>query len=239
MQKIQERNDRLIRTCGDLAPAIAERQREERRRKEKMRIEALAATLGVRYSHARVSLDRYQIYHDAQPRAIAAVKRAAENLETLIRNGQSIIFYGTVGTGKDHLLAWLLYRACEVTSVHWINGQELHGEMRDRIETHKREREIVSRLATPGVLAISDPIPPAGDASDWKLETLYRVLDARNRELKPTWATINACDDAEMDSRLSSPVWDRWGDHATLIPCQWPSYRTKKRCSQEREAVAW
>lgn len=195
-----------------------------------LRRSRLTAQLGKRYDEELVRhLDYFKIYDPAQEKIIdKLVIFEAVELADSLKNGASVIFYGPVGTGKDHLLAWLLYRAVDQGArAAWINGQEIFGEFRDNIDTGQRDRELFESLVRPDVLGISDPIPPVGKPGNWDLGNLYRILDRRYRDLKPTWATLNALSLDDADAKLSAPVFDRLRHDASLFPCFWPSYRER------------
>jgi DNA replication protein DnaC len=205
-----------------------EREREARRQKEQAaaRFAAIAKDLGPRYSTDRCSLITF---HAPDPRQRAALDQVTAIYNTLadrIHQGQSVIFFGANGTGKDHLQAVLLYQAVRLGfPCRKINGPEMYRTVRDRIGNQESETKLLDKLAEPNVLAISDPIPPAGDLSAYRLEFLYSLVEKRYCALTPTWMTLNARDAQEAEEALSVQVWDRLEEGAELIPCFWPSHR--------------
>src|SRR5262245_15360443 len=100
--------------------------------------------------------------------------------------------------------------------------------LRDRMGEDRMEAKMFRDLSRPQILAISDPVPPAGELKAWRVECLYRLIDRRYRQLKSTWMTINATSPEDAEQNLSSPVWDRLQELAVLVPCFWPSYRERK-----------
>lgn len=204
---------------------------QTQRRSRALAIDQLAGRLGKRYAPSRASFDRYQIYHDNQKPVVARLKALLPTLREFIANGRGILLCGTVGTGKDHLLASMLYAALEVgVSCDWLCGLDLFARFRDAIGSDRRESEVIATFAKSDVLAISDPTPPMSLKDEaWRIEQLYRVIDARNRALKSTWATINVNSPAEAEARLSSQVFDRLRDGAELMGCFWPSFREGKQ----------
>jgi hypothetical protein len=54
---------------------------------------------------------------------------------------------------------------------------------------------------------------------------LFRVVDARYRQCKPTWITVNAVGRTELDRRMGAQTADRITDGAVALFCNWPSYR--------------
>lgn len=193
-------------------------------------VNRLSFDLGSRYSPKRTRLDRFEVYHANQKAAMERIAVIANGVEALAKEGRGVLFYGAVGTGKDHLLAGLMYLACaQGIECKWVNGQDLYGTMRDRIDSGQRENEILQELTRPRILAISDPVPPVGDLSSWRLELLYRLVNRRYHQLNGTWMTLNATSPEEAEAKLSSLVWDRLQESAELIPCFWPSYRERRK----------
>lgn len=77
------------------------------------------------------------------------------------------------------------------------------------------------------MLAISDPTPPLGEVrSDWQRSLLFRIVDRRYRDLKPTWVTINAASAEEAEKRLTPNIIDRLSHDAVIVRCNWKSFRT-------------
>src|SRR5262249_39787414 len=146
--------------------ANAARQREAA-------LQRLEAQLGKRYSRDRTRLETFNVYHPAQNEVIDRLRKISEQWPERLLRGDGLLFYGSVGTGKDHLLAAMLYAAIERgAGCMWLNGQELYGRFRDLMDTGEAEEGVIRRLAEPQVLAISDPIPAVGGARAWNLTQL-------------------------------------------------------------------
>ncbi len=205
------------------------REDEAATRKKSDAMRRLAGELGERYSPARTKLDAYQVYHDRQREAVARLRGL--DLGELMASGRGLLFYGTVGTGKDHLLAAMLYQAAwkHDASCRWVNGLEVYGAFRDRIDTHQRDEDYFRQLWEPQVLAISDPVPPVGNPSAWDTSNLYRLIDRRYRAMKSTWASMNTSSEADSDAKLTEPVFDRLREGAEVFACFWPSFRERRR----------
>jgi DNA replication protein DnaC len=190
-------------------------------------VKTLLGDLGYRYSPERASLDTFKVDFQEQH---AVINRLAQfDISTMTGNGSGIIFIGSVGTGKDHLMAALLYEAANrgINTRH-LAGQDFYGAIRDRMDTGEKEEKIIACYERPRLLAISDPAPPVGELSAWRMELLYRLIDRRYRNLKPTWVTLNARTREEAEKKLSSQVWDRLQDRAEIVECFWPSYRERQ-----------
>lgn len=194
----------------------------------------LAATLGRRYSAEACRLDTFRLHGD---KAVAAVQNVAlaqlraiqADLDPFLADGGGLMFYGGVGSGKDHLLAAMLYAAAaRGVECRWVSGQELLGAFYDRMDTKRPDEDYFRELVAPQVLGVSDPLPPSGHAGDWDLRTFYRLVDRRYRVRKSTWLTINVATAEEADRCLSQPVFDRLVHDSVLIACLWPSFRGKR-----------
>ena len=113
-------------------------------------------------------------------------------------------------------------------NVIWQNGMDLFGDIRDAIDKGDAERALVSKLVSPDVLYLSDPLPPVGKLTDFQAAMLFRVLDGRYSRKRPTWVTVNVSSGAEMDERMGPQNGDRLRDGALAIFCDWPSHRRVK-----------
>jgi DNA replication protein DnaC len=191
-------------------------------------VERLAADVGARYSPDRVRLDNFEIYDARQRAVLERVRACADSLKEIIADGRGLIFFGTVGTGKDHLLIASLYEAARLGfACRYFNGQELYGTFRDRMDTGQKEDSLLKELEKPDVLAINDPIPPVGAPTSWNVHQMYRLVHRRYSNLKSTWLSMNAVSIEDMDEMLSAPVFDRICESAELFACNWPSNRRR------------
>lgn len=206
---------------------IAEHENRDNARRVELAKYRLGRDMGPRYSEQAASFAGYKMYHAAQKKALASV---AEFVEKRLSRG--LVLYGSVGTGKDHLMAAALYAALNsgVMSARWRTCQDLYGDVRDQMDRRDggKESELLMELTAPQILALSDPTPPAGPLSPWRLEFLYRLVDRRYHAMKQTWVTINAKDIEDAEAKLSSQVWDRLQHDADVVPCFWPSFRERR-----------
>lgn len=191
--------------------------------------------LGHRYTPERASVAAYELYDKTQKAAVKQLTDFLHNLRANITLGRCIVLYGSLGTGKDHLLAASLYAAAKAGySARWINGQELYAGIRatmdrDGSKVAPNEHDFMERWTEPEVLGLSDAQPPTGDLNAWRKELLYRLVDRRYRFMRPTWVTLNAKDTQDADQKLGQQVWDRLQENGLLIPCYWQSHRERKK----------
>lgn len=208
--------------CMGLPPARGEKN---------LLVDRLRKDLGPRYSPARCSLGSYAVKHPAQRDVVQRLSVLLHNLGEFVASGRGLIFYGSIGTGKDHLAAAMLYQAAGRFGVpcKWVNGQDVFGSFRDRIDTKQADERFIRELCEPQVLAISDPISAVGEVGNWDVGNLYRILNRRYHALKSTWVTMNALSVEDADAKLSAAVFDRLQEDAEVFACFWPSHRERGR----------
>lgn len=140
-----------------------------------------------------------------------------------------MVLYGPAGTGKDHLMSSLILDTIRAGfTVKWFNGMDFYGKLRDLIGSESRdtsESRFFDSLAGANVLALSDPIPPNGALTEFQRAQLFRVVDRRYRDEKPTWVTLNVSGRSELDSRIGVQLAERLLHGVLQLPCNWPSHR--------------
>lgn len=184
----------------------------------------LVESRGKRYEGCRIG--NFGAKHDSQKKAVERLAEFASKMPSMIQEGRGVLLFGSKGTGKDHLAMGLAHAAVAASKrVHWINGADMRGDVRDSTKMEDLERDYVSKLLRPDVLWISDPLPVSGVLTDAQQDRLFRVLDARYSRLKPTWVTVNVSNREELELRLGPQNADRLRDGSLAVFCDWPSYR--------------
>lgn len=213
----------------------AERRREaEADRLRRAAANSFLANRGSRYARCR-AFSRFKIAGgeegEAQQKVVAALGEYAKMLPSEVHAGNGIVLFGPSGTGKDHLLVTMAYLAIRHhrIGVEWRNGVEFYGEVRDAIGAGTSEQAVLRPLIREEILVLSDPLPPEGNLTDFQRATLYRVLEARYSDCRPTWVTLNVKNGQEAGERLGVACHDRLRDGALCLYCNWPSHRRPKR----------
>lgn len=181
--------------------------------------------IGKRYADCR--FENYAATCEAQSSAVRRVSGYATEWPAECQAGHGMLLFGPSGTGKDHLAvaaAFVAVREHGATAL-WIDGQRLFERMRDSIDSETREQDVIREFTTPQILMISDPLPQAGSVKDFQQSALWRIVDRRYRDMRPTWVTLNVKDEAEAQARMGVQLVDRLTDGALCIHCNWPSYR--------------
>lgn len=226
---------RLGEICKSMVPLTDE---QLRRRDEEIRERELQREIHARHDrfagflrergerYASCTLKTYEAKTAKQIAAVENLVRYRDELSERIANGEGLVLYGPKGTGKDHLLV-AMARAAILSGYHllWVNGMDLFGEARDRMDSGDSERALVSRHVAPDVLYLSDPVPPLGNLTEFQSSLMFRILDGRYSRRKPTWCSVNVSKGAELETRMGAQNVDRLRDGALAIHCDWPSFR--------------
>ncbi len=205
----------------------AEFEERQRRSRCSLALDAVVRQMGDRYAPPRTSLANYVVRHHGQRQILERVQALAARLPDAVRNGESVVFLGSKGTGKDFLMAALLHIATgrHGFTASWTSGLQLYQDLRDCIKLNQPESSVIGKLIKVDVLAVSDPLPAGGDPSSWSMNHLLNIVDRRYAHLRPTWLTMNGLDETEAKDRLTGPLWDRLIHGGHVLPCFWPSFR--------------
>jgi hypothetical protein len=172
-----------------------------------------------RYAHC--ALDNFQATTPEQQAALERVKRFAEELETHIENGTNVIFYGSCGSGKDHLLFALLrivvMELSPTVPIDFFRGCDLAATAK---ETRGKKLGV-----GPRILAISDPVLAGQAAMYYEHQRLHELVDWQYQARLPVWVTVNASTRDEFNAMLTPAVADRLRDAAFALHCDWVSHR--------------
>lgn len=185
----------------------------------------LLQRIGRRYADVRLA--NFQADNDSQKKAVKLLSEFCDKLSERTETGQGLVFVGPKGTGKDHLAVACLRVAVlyEGLNAAWVDGQTLYQEFRDGIDSDIRERDALRTYTSPKILLISDPVPLAESLTPFQQSVLWRVVDRRYRDLRPTWVTMNVGNAEEAERRIGAQIVDRLRDGALSIVCNWPSHR--------------
>lgn len=204
-------------------------------REEKQRAwDSYVAKRGERYTKCR--LENFDCDGPKQETAMSEINSYCETITARIKAGQNIVLFGPSGTGKDHLLTGLVFKAISAIeqgstsnfSCEWSDGPSLFAAVRDEIGKNSRH-SIVDDLAKCWLLVISDLVPPSAKLTDFQSEVVYRIIDSRYSRMATTFFSINVRNRQELDAALGIAVADRLIDGALTISCDWPSYRKSER----------
>jgi DNA replication protein DnaC len=193
----------------------------------------LLGQLGKRYHPPAVSVKTYTCPHpqNGQREVLKSCQALVDRLDVVVQAGECLVWYGSPGTGKDHLMASLLHVAAGRYGFdcRWVRGSDLFILFRDAMARRSSEGKLVREFSKPTVLAISDPIPQTSGLGAYQAGMLANIIDARYADLRPTWVTMNANGEEHARGLLGKPTWSRLIDSGHVFRCYWPDYREERR----------
>ena len=165
---------------------------------------SLSAVIPRRYYD--VAFERYPVT-DIDRNVVAATRRFADTIDEQLDAGRGLWFMGDVGTGKT-TLAMLVSKAALKSgrSVAIYSLPRLLNEIRD---THRAERshvDLLDRLTAVDLLHVDDV--GAERTTDWVLEELYSIVNARYEDERSMVITTNL-DHTKLGEQVSERTVSR------------------------------
>jgi DNA replication protein DnaC len=175
---------------------------------------SLSAVIPRRYRD--VSFERPPVT-DIDPQVVSATRRFADRIDEKLDGGRGLWFMGPVGTGKT-TLAMLVSKAALKTgrSVAIYSLPRLLNEIRD---THRAERShvgLLDRLTAVDLLHIDDV--GAERSTDWVLEELYSIVNARYEEQRSMVITTNILDRDALCDQITERTVSRLTEMCDELP---------------------
>jgi DNA replication protein DnaC len=175
---------------------------------------SLSAVIPRRYRD--VSFDRPPVT-DIEPAIVTATRRFAADIDRQLDAGRGLWFMGSVGTGKT-TLAMLVSKAASDAgrSVAIYSLPRLLNEIRD---THRAERShvaLLDRLTAVDLLHIDDV--GAERSTDWVLEELYSIVNARYEDQRSMVITTNILDREALCDQIHERTVSRLTEMCDELP---------------------
>ena len=171
------------------------------------RTRSLAARIPKRYRG--VSFDRAPVTDIAlsAPEQVAIVRRYVANVQDNLDGGRGLWIQGDVGTGKT-TLAMLVSKAALAAgrSVAIYSLPRLLNLLRESIDSQEGMLGFLDRLTAVDLLHLDDL--GAENRTDWVLEQLYSIVNARYEAERAIVATTNVMPD-ELSERLGARTVSR------------------------------
>jgi DNA replication protein DnaC len=182
---------------------------------ERRRARSLSAVIPRKYRG--VSFDRPPVSDLPGPQ-VQVVKRFVRDVDGNLDAGRGLWFYGSVGTGKT-TLAMLVSRAAldAGRSVAIYSLPRLLAEIRATFEADSEGSyvDLLDRLAAVDLLHVDDV--GAERTSDWVLEQLYAIVNARYEDERSVIITTNLERD-ELVEQIRERTVSRLEEMCTLVP---------------------
>lgn len=175
---------------------------------------SLSAVIPRRYQD--VAFERRPVT-EIEPRAVvSAVRSFVERIDAHLDAGRGLWFMGPIGTGKTTLAMLVSKEAIKAgRSVAIYSLPRLLNEIRD---THRSERshvELLDRLTAVDLLHIDDV--GAERTTDWVLEELYSIVNARYEDERSMVITTNL-DYDELCAQISARTASRLAEMCDQLP---------------------
>jgi DNA replication protein DnaC len=199
----------------DEASRVAQPCRCRPQRVERRRARSLSAVIPRKYQGA--AFERPPVTEMPAPQ-VQVVKRFVRDIDTNLDAGRGLWFYGSVGTGKT-TLAMIVSRAAldAGRSVAIYSLPRLLAEIRATFESDSEGSyvDFLDRLAAVDLLHVDDV--GAERTSDWVLEQLYAIVNARYEEERSVIITTNLERD-ELVEQIRERTVSRLEEMCTLVP---------------------
>ena len=185
-------------------------------RRSSLKARRLEARLPKRYQH--VAFERAPVV-GMPDTVVREVRRYTRDVERNLDEGRGIWFVGDVGTGKT-TLAMLVSRAAidAGRSVAIYSLPRLLAVLREAIDSEDGLLRIVDDLSSVDLLHLDDL--GAERATDWVLEQLYAIVNARYEEQRSLVITTNLDPDAlaeQLGPRIVSRIREICGDPVLMM----------------------
>jgi DNA replication protein DnaC len=171
------------------------------------RTKSLAGRIPRRY--LGVSFDRPPVSDIARtaPEQIRAVRRYVRTIEENLDAGRGLWIQGDVGTGKTTLAMLVSKSALDAgRSVAIYSLPRLLNLLRESMDSAQGKLDFIDRLTAVDLLHIDDL--GAENQTDWVLEQLYSIVNARYEAERAIVATTNLMPD-ELSERLGERTVSR------------------------------
>jgi DNA replication protein DnaC len=170
---------------------------------------------------------------EIEPRAVVAeVRRFADAIEDKLEAGRGLWFMGPVGTGKT-TLAMLVSKAALKAgrSVAIYSLPRLLNEIRDGHRAERSHIELLDRLTAVDLLHLDDV--GAERTTDWVLEVLYSIVNARYEDRRSMVITTNLDDRKALCDQITERTVSRLTEMCVELPVIGHDRRTDARAAYE------
>ncbi len=206
-----------------------------RQRLSRAKARSLSGVIPRRYRG--VSFDRPPVTEIA-PAVTTAVRRYVGRIEDNLDAGRGLWFFGSVGTGKTTLAMLVSRHALEAgRSVAIYSLPRLLAEIRTTFDdgTQRSYVQLLDRLSDVDLLHIDDV--GAEKTSEWVLEQLYAIVNARYEDERSVLITTNLERD-ELAGQINERTVSRLEEMCDVLPLFGPDARQYRPGVRAAEAAS-
>ena len=186
---------------------------------------SLSALIPRRYRD--VSFERPPVTEIEPQVVVRETRRFVENLDAQLDDGRGLWFVGPTGTGKT-TLAMVVAKAA-LTSHRSVAIYSLPRLLNEIRETHRTDRshvDLLDRLTSVDLLHIDDV--GAERTTDWVLEELYSIVNARYEDRRSMVITTNL-DHDQLSAQISERTVSRLTEMCLQLPLHGGDRRVELR----------
>jgi DNA replication protein DnaC len=210
----------------DIVTNTASDCRCRRQRISRAQARSLSAVIPRRYRD--VCFDRPPVTEIDPRRTVDEVRRYVDRIDEHLVAGRGLWLMGPPGTGKTTLAMLVSKGASEAGhSVAIYSLPRLLNEIRD---THRAERshvDLLDRLVAVDLLHIDDV--GAERSTDWVLEELYSIVNARYEEQRAMLITTNIIDRDKLCEQITPRTVSRLTEMCDELPLSGHDHRMDTR----------
>jgi DNA replication protein DnaC len=204
-------------------------------RKRALRTTSLRSAIPRKYRE--VSFDRAPMPSIAAsaPAQVRAVRQYIRDLDQNVRKGRGLWLYGTVGTGKTTLAMLVSKAALDAGhSVAIYSLPRLLAEIRTTYDddSDRTYTVLLDRLAEVDLLHIDDV--GTEKTSDWVLEQLYSIINARYEEERAVIITTNLERD-DLATQIHERTVSRLEEMCEVLPLYGADARQQRYDGPQRD----
>ncbi|HEY2316873.1 MAG TPA: ATP-binding protein [Solirubrobacteraceae bacterium] len=185
----------------------------------------LSAVIPRRYRD--VSFERPPVT-DIEPAIVGAVRRFANTIDDQLDGGRGLWFMGNPGTGKTTLAMLVSKAALDAgRTVAIYSLPRLLSEIRDVFRADGSFVALLDRLTQVDLLHIDDL--GAEQTTEWVLEALYSIVNARYEEERSIVLTTNCMDRDELCAQITPRTVSRLTEMCDELPLAGADHRMEFR----------
>ncbi len=191
----------------------------------KAKARSLSAVIPRRYRN--VSFDRPPVTEIA-PQIVAAARRFTATIDAQLDAGRGLWFMGPVGTGKTTLAMLVSKSALSAgRSVAIYSLPRLLNEIRDVHRAERSHVDLLDRLTAVDLLHIDDV--GAERTTDWVLEELYSIVNARYEDQRSVVITTNILNREALCDQITARTVSRLTEMCDELPLLGDDHRMDLR----------